>query len=149
MNREALERLRKSIEYGEETDRAARRADIPYRSGFTTDTPRKDLSALIEAYEALLTASQEKVYDLITEYVEEYEMREPDYTPNEAERVMINDAINGFLSFIEDHGFIIRADARLSAAEELLERTQTACTNPEHKKLAADITAFLEEKKDG
>lgn len=49
----------------------------------------------------------ERVGSIVHEYSAEYELRDPDYTPTEFERQMLEDFGNGLVAEIEERGFKI------------------------------------------
>lgn len=50
------------------------------------------------------------------DYANSYEFRDPDYTPNDQEKVLIEDAINGYLGLMEEAGLIGYRDGKTTTA---------------------------------
>lgn len=78
------------------------------------------LDELIAMSDPASAANSEALAENVSAFVAEYEFRGGgDYTPNEGERILIEDAIHGFLSVLEPNQLPVGADA-MALAQELV-----------------------------
>jgi hypothetical protein len=69
-------------------------------------------------------------------FVEEYEFRDPDYTPNDADKAMLEDAICGFVAKLDPVFTLAKQALEL---REALRRVQDICTDEDEDDHVARI----------